>query len=165
LKRWAIISNCAQYRPMLGRATDAWNLPMPFICWALNNPSKADANEDDPTVNKLWRYTLDWGYQCMTLVNTNPYRATNPMAAMIPPEGTLSVNDLYLINEASAAAMIICAWGDKADKALARRALATLAPIKPLYAMRITKAGNPQHPLYLPGDTKPQLWSPERWLH
>jgi hypothetical protein len=165
MRRWAVISPDRLYRMQLGRCIDSWQPGMSFIAWVLNNPSTADEEQDDPTVRRLWQYTLDWRYAAMVVVNTNPFRSTDPKLATVPPEHVLSTNDAWLVNAIAYAAKVICGWGDKAHKDLAQRAVNTMHPLGPIYSMRVTKAGNPQHPLYLPGDLEPQLWNPTRWLH
>lgn len=163
--RGAIISDCGAYRMQLIRALPQEELTTaiqagPGVAWVLNNPSTADALTDDPTVRKCWKFTRAWGFASMMFVNTNPHRATDPKAARMPPEEVLVANDSWLQLAASNWPYVIAAWGDKANPVLAQRAINVIHPLGPLHAMRVTKAGNPQHPLYLPGSTLPQIWKP-----
>jgi len=135
-----------------------------FILWVLNNPSTADGTTDDPTIRRLWAFTRACGYNAMHVANTNCYRSTEPKDQLRPPEDILAANDEWLANLHKHSAMTICAWGDRALPDLVERAVKILHAIGPLYALRVTRAGNPQHPLYLSGSTVPQLWAPTKWI-
>ena len=167
--RSAAVSECGLYRYSLMRrlSPELWHghLKPGIVLWVLNNPSTADGTADDATVRKCWRYTVGWGYGCMEFINTNPWRSTDPKLAQHPPEQAMAINDEWLRNATTDSVITICAWGDKANMELARRAHAVMRTLGPLYAMRVTKAGNPQHPLYLPGDTKPQIWKADAYLN
>ena len=136
-----------------------------FVAWVLNNPSTADAELDDPTVRKCWTYTLRWGYGAMMFVNTNPWRSTDPKGARVPHEDYLLANDSWLRYAVGQCPYVVAAWGDRANRDLAMRAVNIIHPIGPLHALRVTQSGNPQHPLYLPGDLQPQLWKPNTGLN
>lgn len=171
--RRASLSECGTFRVALTREHDprcdhkccnGYTPTLPgFVAFVLNNPSIADSDIDDPTVMRGWGYTKAWGYGAMIFVNTNCWRATNPAMARQPDECIMSVNDQWLRHAAEISAVTICGWGDKADPDLARRAWEVLHVAGPVHALRITKAGNPQHPLYLPGTLRPQLWNGERY--
>jgi hypothetical protein len=165
IHRSAAISECGLYRYSLMRAVQEW-FPKPgIVVWVLNNPSTADGISDDPTVRKCWKYTVGWGYGAMEFVNTNPWRATDPRLAEMPPAQALAINDEWVKMSLENSPLVIAAWGDKANPVLARRMYTLIHSLGPLHAMRVTKAGNPQHPLYLPGDTSPQLWKADVYLN
>lgn len=161
--RGAVVSDCAGYRMWLWRSR--FERVRRAVAWVLNNPSTADADNDDPTVRRAWAFSTSWGYDSMIFVNTNPHRSTNPKLARVPPESVLEANDDWLRHAITGVETVICGWGDKANPDLARRAVRVMHSLGPLHALRITKAGSPQHPLYLPGNLTPTLWNPERWLH
>lgn len=166
MERSAVLSECQTYRFQLIRqlereSPDAARVSARgTIGWILCNPSTADAEVDDQTVKKCWRYTLAWGYGSMMFVNVNPYRSTNPKLQRTPPENILVANDSWLAYSMGQCPYVIAAWGDGAIPELAQRAVKLLHPIGPLHALHVTKSGNPGHPLYLPGDAQPQLWAP-----
>lgn len=167
--RTAAVSECGLYRYSLTRrlSPELWheNVKTGIVLWVLHNPSTADGTKDDATVRKCWRYTVGWGYGAMEFVNTNPWRATDPKLACMPPEPALEINDAWMNISVAESVVTIAAWGDRANPLLARRAHALIRTLGPLYAMRVTKAGNPQHPLYLPGDTMPQPWKADAYLN
>lgn len=173
MKRHASISACGTFRVALTREHDIecvrkccvdWRPTRSgFVVFVLNNPSNADAYVDDPTVMRGWGFTRAWGYGAMMFANVNCWRSTNPALAEIPDEGILWYNDAWLRHAMQISALTVCAWGDKAEPRLARRAFEVMHPLGPLHALRVTKAGNPQHPLYLPGKLIPQIWKGERY--
>ena len=131
-----------------------------IVAFVLNNPSIADDEIDDPTVKRGWQFTESWGYGHMIFVNTNPYRATIPRDALRPPEHIMQTNDQWLRYVMAHCELVVCAWGDKANPILAQRAIKVMHSLGPLHALKVTKLGNPHHPLYLPGDLQPQIWTP-----
>lgn len=175
--RKATISECGTYRVALSReydptcvnCTDARKWPggpprkSGFVSWVLNNPSTADGINDDPTVRKAWKYTRGWGYGAMLFVNTNCYRSTHPELALYPSDYVMMQNDGWLRHAMDISALTICGWGDRANDALAKHAFEIMHELGPLHAMRITKDGNPQHPLYLASTCEPNLWKGEKY--
>jgi len=165
MMRGAVLSECMTYRYQLVRQLERehWHegLKLGAIAWVMNNPSTADAEVDDATIRKCWGYTLKWGYGHMMVVNTNPYRSTDPAAARIPPADILTANDSWLRYAVTQCPYVVAAWGNDANPELARRAVNVIHQLGPLHALRITKKGQPAHPLYLPGDLQPTLWAPK----
>lgn len=158
----AAISSCGQYRMHLIRGAD--NTPRKMIGWVLNNPSTADHETDDATIKKIWRFTTSWGFYALAVVNTNPFRSTDPNHRHEPSPSVMNLNDDWLRHVQQRCEFIVCGWGDKAMPHFAKRAALVLHEAGPLKALRITKAGNPQHPLYLPESLKPIEWKPTRYL-
>jgi hypothetical protein len=161
--RSAVITPGGLYRMQLIRSE---SLRGPFsvadtIMFMMNNPSKADAETDDPTVKRIWAFSQLWKYRQMIVVNTNPVRSTDPRGAYIPSEIVLTNNDTWVRHAMQHSALSICAWGDKAHPELARRAVNLLSQLGPVHVLGVTKAGNPRHPLYLPANTMPVAWRPK----
>jgi len=137
------------------------NDPYPFVLWVLCNPSIADAEIDDPTERRGWDFTNRWGYSKMVFVNVNPYRSTDPKHQRVPGQLHADHNEYFILHHALRSSLVICAWGNNAHKGLAYKTqclLQTAVPEK-LYHMGLTKLGQPKHPLYLPKETRPQLWT------
>lgn len=167
--RNATLSSCGRFRTSLTRALDyncklncCKNGTLPrnsgyalFIC---NNPSTADAETDDASIRRMWAFTRSWGYNLMMVGNTNCFRATDPKLAKPTHETVSQINDSWLVSMHRKSGVTVCAWGDDAHQGLVIRAVNLLRPIGALHMLRLTKAGNPWHPLYLPGTLTPQLW-------
>lgn len=161
--RSATISQCGCYRFDLVRefepGDELYTPQLDGTCAVvLNNPSIADAQQEDPTSRRGIGYTAFWGYRRLCFGNGNPFRSTNPKLARIPPEEVLLENDKHLRRIAREASVVVAAWGDKANPQLAARALRVLREVAPVYALAFSKAGVPRHPLYLLGSLQPQLW-------
>ena len=158
----AVISDCGTYRFSLWRALQpSFNRLSGHSClFVMNNPSTADATEDDPTIRRVKGFAESWGFGMVRVVNCNPYRATDPKAAKMPPAEVLDQNDVLMAEQAWICEWVVAAWGGKANRYLADRALRLLRTIKPVRALELTKAGAPKHPLYLPADLPSFVWQP-----
>ena len=179
MTRTAVISPCGRYRYALGRT---WDPDTPPLVAGLQNPSKADANVNDPTVVKLMQLARNEGAGGVLLWNLFAFRATDPAdlwAAqdrgedIVGPENDEHIRKLIrYIGPTSPARVpwsrdpgvgfIVCGWG-VADRAQARaRDVLRLirAECRPVRAFRLSKAGRPWHPLYLPNKTMTIPWDP-----
>lgn len=154
LKRSAEISDCGRYRWWLRRSWDRGGNGK-AVCFVMLNPSTADAMIDDPTIRRCMGYAQRWGYSTLSVRNLFAYRATNPadLRGVADPEGG-ERGDMEL-QAAATADLVICAWGAGGPfRKRDRRALELLAG-KPLHCLKVTKNGDPQHPLYLAGGLEP----------
>ncbi len=153
LKKWAVFSPCRRWRYELWRQ---WSSD-PFCMFIGLNPSTADENLDDPTVRRCIRYARDWGYGALCMTNIFAWRDTDPkkMKAQADPIG--KENNHTLSYRAGQAGIVIAAWGTHGAHLGRHDAVRELLP--QLHALKITKDGFPNHPLYLPLDAKPILFS------
>lgn len=158
---WAIFSEDHRYRYVLGRTINAGVDDPKSVAFIGLNPSTADEKHDDPTIRRCKGYAKRWGYDRLIMLNLFAYRATDPadMKAASDPVG--EANNVYLGWYARAASRAVCAWGvpgaylnrgAKVAKMLHGEAV--------LFALRLTKCGQPSHPLYLPSDLNPFTWEP-----
>lgn len=158
----AVISSCGLYRYSLWRSlpvgTRTSTLFDASCLFVMNNPSTADAIEDDPTIRRVKAFAGAWGFGRVYVANCNPSRATDPRKAKRPPADVLDRNDAYLSTLAGEAAWTVAAWGSKADPYLVDRAVRVLTRVTPLKALGLTKDGQPKHPLYLRADLRPFGW-------
>lgn len=132
------------------------------------NPSRAAEIDNDNTIRR--EISLAGRIGCGVLVKVNAFAgvATDPndLALMEDPVGQRS-------DEAIRAAIELCrqydgillaCWGVPKGKAATRRlAMGRFREVAALTdswtALRITKSGHPEHPLYLPGALEPQPWA------
>ena len=153
--RSAELSPCGLYRYTLERRWD----DRPPALFVMLNPSTADASEDDPTIRRCIGFARDWGYGGLLVGNLYAYRATDPAVlweaagAGIDPVGPL--NDRRLRELRRRAALAVAAWG--AHK-LVGRAAHVMDLLGELHVLRLTKHGQPGHPLYVPKSTLPTRW-------
>src|ERR1035438_9465086 len=52
--------------------------PKRWAAWLMLNPSKADAERDDPTMRRVIHFSQSWGYDGCTVVNLYPFITSDP---------------------------------------------------------------------------------------
>lgn len=145
----AILSACGTYRFQLWRI---WEISKPLVLWIMHNPSTADTNNDDPTIRRIIGFTKAWDYGGLYVGNLFPYRATNPkelrgksLEEIVPLENLRHINEME-----SKCSLHLLAYGNPIIK-----------DVIPKFSnhnwmsLKVTKSGNPCHPLYLKSDLKP----------
>ncbi|MDX3913792.1 MAG: DUF1643 domain-containing protein [Pseudosphingobacterium sp.] len=153
MEKGAIISDCGKYRFKLWRI---WNNTKPLCLFIMHNPSKADANIDDPTIRRCMSFAHSWGYGGIYVGNLYPFRATDPNELRLVssadrknnPENYYHVKEMY-----DKCSIAILAYGNPT----------ILDDPKPhpwlwngdFYYLKLTNKGFPCHPLYLKKDLKP----------
>ena len=149
----AKFSACRRWRYLLWRQ---WDPARPVANFLMLNPSTADEVKLDPSCTRARLYAQRWGYGALVVTNLFGWRATDPddMKAARDPVGR--GNDRAIVQAAREAAIIVCAWGNHgAHLGRSKRVLELLGGVK-LHALRMNGAGEPAHPLYLPGTLRPQ---------
>jgi hypothetical protein len=146
----AIFSGDRIYRYLLWRK---WSDSLPLILFVGLNPSTADETQNDPTIRRCKAFAMKWGGGGVIIANLFAFRATFPddLRAAVQPVGEEN-NSWIQIGSESASRTIAC-WGNNGSY-LKRSAVVFPLLLRPEY-LRITKAGQPSHPLYLPGSLKP----------
>jgi len=137
----------------------------------LHNPSKAAGTGfEDPTSRRGISFATAW--ECSDLIFTNLATAiatdADDLALVDDPIGPEA--DVALRAAASIAdeqdGRLIAAWGAPKGKASTKRLIQVridhvLGRLNlPLWAIRVTPSGYPEHPLYLPGGLTPQPYPP-----
>lgn len=164
LRAPATFSPCKRYRLTLRRDLGLFG-DRPLISCGYN-PSIAGIDINDPTIVREMGFGRSWGCSELIKVNALAGIATNPddLADMTDPVGPLNDD---AIRAAVAYAderdgILLACWGAPKGRAatrrLASRRLAEVAKMAPWQALRLTKSGYPQHPLYLPASLTPQPW-------
>ncbi len=148
----AILSPCGHYRYALERR---WG-PGPCALVIGLNPSTADASRNDPTIRRCIGFARAWGYDALCMANLFGYRATDPATLLQVADPVGPENDATLISLARDAAVVVAAWGVHGRHRGRDQAVRRMLP--DLHVLRLTKAGHPGHPLYLPGGLMPQRW-------
>ena len=146
-----------QYRYQLAR----WWGPDPrVLLWILLNPSLADATHTDRTLEKCMQFTKREGYQRLQIVNIFAFRSTDPDNLRSTADPVGPHNKHYVLQAAAGADRIIIGWGNHATlRGQDREMLTWLAPYQ-LWCLRVTNAGHPWHPLYIPKNEPFQLFTP-----
>lgn len=153
----ATFSPCRRYRYTLWRSwAGLFGGGKGYAMFVGLNPSTADETLDDPTIRRCIAFARSWGYDGLCMANLFAFRATDPadMLAQADPVG--EENDRYLQECAAGAGIVIAAWGcHGTHRGRDRQVRAMLTK---LHYLRLTAAGHPGHPLYLPGDLRTVLW-------
>lgn len=141
------------YRYRLWRT---WDASKPRIAWVGLNPSVGDGKSDDPTIKRIASFSDAWGFGELTIANLFAVVTPHPdeLGRVSDPVGP--ENDRHIGEVAASADRIVVAWGSNA-RAAQRAKLVTerLRTLGPLYCLRLTKSGAPEHPLYIPKYTTP----------
>lgn len=170
MARSADISHDGLYRWCLSRV---WNEALPRVAFIMLNPSTADAEVDDPTIRRCINFArafrneasdeaFDRAFGGLDVVNLYAFRATDPRDLFAHSRSGDIVgesNDTILTSVATRSSRVIAAWGAKAPADRVQTVCELLRDVD-LYALRLTKAGAPGHPLYLPRSCVPGLWKP-----
>ena len=144
------------YRYLLWREWDSSNKTISFI---MLNPSRADAEVNDPTITRCINFAKSWGYGRLEVVNLFAYRTPHPSLLKQAAEPIGKHNERYIIESVEKSDRIILAWGNHGT--WRKQDLYTLELLKNythLYSLGITKKGCPRHPLYLRSNIKPQKY-------
>lgn len=172
----AEISDCGRYRYTLTRE---WLLGEGLCLFIMLNPSTADAEVNDATIDKITKFAQRWGYQRLAVGNVYALRSTDPekLKTERDPvgEGPLkygggsrftydNMNDEWLrklLIGPDRPMRVIGAWGTKADPRRAATVCDLLAAhFGPFDCLGVNKGGSPKHPLYLLDSTDPISYDP-----
>ena len=165
----AVFSQDRQFRYRLWRR---WDTSLPWLFIIGCNPSKADADANDPTIIKVIEFARANGYGGILMGNLYAFRETDPktMKQQGPVEYLSGEdNDHHLEEMAVLAKTIVIAFGTIAvrswpassgESGRDRLEFARLHAVnmmanmrttgRPVKAFKVTTQGYPYHPLYLP---------------
>jgi len=164
MKSTAFLSPCGQYRYRLDRI---WDSTLPIVLFVMLNPSTADADSDDPTINKCMGFAKRWGYGGITVTNLFAYRATDPKALKVVSNpygmGNSACVKAIAWEVSHALGLVVLAWGAHGEWLQEGRKTyqeMSAIPDIELLCLGTTKLGHPKHPLYLSYSTEPVLYRP-----
>lgn len=155
---WARFDPTETWRYELGRVWDRSRKRLAFI---MLNPSTADAEVLDNTVTRCLGFADSWEeYGSLEVGNLFALRSTDPRALRKHPDPVGPDNDSALLGIAERAHLIVLAWGNLGSyKGRSDEVLGLLRPyLGKLYVLKLTKEGEPIHPLYVLGETKPSRY-------
>ena len=126
------------------------------------NPSTAAASADDPTIRRCTGFTPQ-GHSGPLVWNLFALRATDPAALRTTLDPVGPLNDAAIDLALSLSSRTIAAWGEQGsylrrDTDVLRRCAVAGAT---LHALKLTAAGMPGHPLYLPKTAAAEVWEYE----
>lgn len=149
MHKFAVLSECGQYRYRLTRNWDILLRPATFV---MLNPSTADAVTDDATIRRCIGFAKRWSCGGIIVVNLFAFRATDPNDLFRAAEPVGPDNDRYIRDAVREGYPVVGAWGNHGayrDRAKAVCRLISRAGIW-LSCLGHTKDKHPRHPLRLP---------------
>lgn len=154
-EKGAIISKNGTYRYQLYRI---WDRSKPLVLWVMLNPSKADGGVDDNTIKKLRRFTKAWGYGGFYVGNIFAYRSTDPKELKKVKADAMGLDNVWhILDMAPKCELRILAHG---NSPIPKYGFNFKSLSLDWHYLRLTKKGNPYHPLYLKEDLKPIPFKP-----
>ena len=126
--------------------------PFRYALFIMLNPSTADATRDDPTVAKCIRLARRWGFDGLQVRNIFAIRGTDPAVIKTAVDPVGPKNDAAIVEAAAdpRCGLIVAAWGNHGSfgnrSQQVKKLLEELG--KPVYCFRMSKHGEPEHPLY-----------------
>jgi hypothetical protein len=151
------------YRYWLRRT---WDGILPVMVWIMLNPSTADDQIDDPTIQACMDFARRNGYGGILVINLFAFRSPHPKVMKEAEDPIGPNNDNFILDVVSTTAReggcVIAAWGtggSHLDRDLAVVALLEAHGVE-VMCFGKTKDGHPKHPLArglhrIPRDTKP----------
>jgi hypothetical protein len=148
----AVFSDSRDYRYVLWRI---WDRSKPYVLFVGLNPSTADENQDDPTIDRCRCFAESWGYGGILMVNLFAYCATDPADMKKAADSIGSDNDEWIVRAAKDAGLVVAAWGNDGD--FMDRPKQVMEFVPNMSCLGMNNTGQPKHPLYVKGDVTPQL--------
>jgi hypothetical protein len=152
MKATAEFSPCRRYRFALWRRWSAG----PQLLFVMLNPSTADETTDDPTIRRCIGFARAWGFGSLAVGNLFAFRTPKPGDLRISAEPIGAGNDDWLLRLQAGSDLTVAAWGNHGG--FLDRGSVVRSILPNLHVLRLTKNGEPQHPLYLPRDAVPLSW-------
>ena len=135
------------------------------VTFIMLNPSTANETQDDPTIRKCIGYAERWSCAELIVTNLFAYRTPSPKDLKLAVRRGVdivggAINFDWILSSGRRAKWVICAWGN--DGELCNQGLATKKALLEngvvLHCLKLTKKGQPYHPLYLKWDVQPVEW-------
>lgn len=139
------------YRYSLHRS---WVATRPNVVFIMLNPSRANAEQDDPTLRVCTRFARCWQCGSLTVVNLFAYQTPHPRLLRTVAEPVGPENDRYLLAAVQQAERVVLAWGNEGSLWGRDRAVLDLLQSyrQKFFCLSRNRTGQPRHPLYLRRD-------------
>lgn len=182
VRRDANISADGRYRYELTRF---WCDPGAFLqraaTFIMLNPSTADANDDDPTIQRCMKFARSWGLDGIRVVNLYAFRASQPSVMweahadgvdIVGPDNEHTLRKA-LLHSYNTRTPVVAAWGNHGAAGRAQWLQEQVARFAgegsncgrgvTLSCLGTTLSGAPKHPLArghhrIPDDAQPTPW-------
>lgn len=145
----AKFSECGKYRYALWRK---WDDDKPRIMFIGLNPSTATGTMDDPTIRRVKRFAMDWGYGGVYMCNLFAYVSPYPHDLKLVSD-PIADNDKWLTFFATMCKDVLFAWGSFPEAGERAKVVGDMFPHA--VCLGFNKNRTPKHPLYISANTKP----------
>jgi hypothetical protein len=125
------------------------------IAWIGLNPSTADEFLLDQTLVTVCRYSRNWGFSEVVMLNLFAFRATDPRELKRASDPIGPDNDKHLLIEVGNVERVIACWGDHGRFLGRDRQVSDLLSVS-LRCLLRNSSGAPHHPLYLKSGIRPK---------
>ena len=145
----AIYSECERYRYVLDYHFGVGTRTVAFVGL---NPSTATEKKLDPTLTRCRNFAESWGYDGFTMLNLFAWRDTDPRKMKAKGGAAIGeLNDKFIASVVASCEIAVCCWGNHGSFLNRSNAVNQLveAHTGKLKCLKITKANEPIHPLYL----------------
>lgn len=120
------------------------------------NPSGADEDAADRTVNRCYGFSLQWGFDALYMLNAFSLRSTDSNSLYRVRRPNLPENDEHIRRIVVGAARVVVAWGrpggDFNRGKMVEQLLLDTVSRQRVFCFKRNQDGTPQHPLYQPAD-------------
>ena len=159
-KRTAVFSPDRRYRYKL---TTVWDESRPVLAGLFCNPSIADERREDNTDRLFRARARKLGYGGVCMINMFAFVSTDPTQLWEERDPVGPDNDRHIIDVCKTHADIFCGWGIHGNhNGRANRIIAMIRKYvdqrNSFYCLKLTKDGQPTHPLYVRNSTPLTLW-------
>ena len=147
----AAFSPCGRYRWWLERV---WQPAAPRLLFIGLNPSRAGGQCDDPTLRRLVGFAQRWGFGSLEVLNLFTRISPSPPVLRRAADPVGAETDVWMQQRLAAnpQAPVWLGWGNQGAWRGRDRAVLALLQGRGLWALGLTAAGHPRHPLYVAGD-------------
>ena len=147
----ATFSPCGHYRWWLERL---WQPAAPRLLFIGLNPSRAGGQRDDPTLRRLVGFARRWGFGSLEVLNLFARISPSPAVLRRAADPVGAEADVWMQQRlvAHPQATLWLGWGNQGAWRGRDRAVLALLQGRDLWALGLTAAGQPRHPLYVAGD-------------
>ena len=150
----AVLDKDGEYRYLL---ECSWKDNKKTVTFVMLNPSYADVDVCDRTINRCVEFSKYWGYGKMNVVNLFALRSRDPEYLKGHPNPVGNENDRYILGAVNESDLLIFAWGVKhcSIKNRNKEVQLLLSQYEPHCIKKTVKGNHPRHPLYLKKDLVP----------
>lgn len=158
-KSGALLDRDRIYRYKLWRQWDSGKSKVVFV---MLNPSTADEQASDHTLDKCISFAKRWGCGGLEIVNLFAFRTPKPDKMKLCSDPVGPDNDKHIFEAVKEAEFVVGAWGNNGGHLLRYQdVIRLIAPHKEIHCLGITKHGHPKHPLYVPLDKQLEVFWPK----